>query len=174
MLLGASDVYAVDYSAESLTVLQSSAGDLPLRGLLKADLQRLPFPDESFDCVLCANALQHLNRDGQRKSASEIMRVLRVGGHYSVSVHHFSREKRRAGWIKEGKPGQPGIDYIYRFDRSELRDLFPGASIRAVGFAGWTAQYFISTAFGQALARISLGHMLIASGRKLSIRPRRR
>lgn len=163
-LIRADEILAVDYSPRSLEILKQR---LPQVRTFAADIRELPFPDGHLDCVLCANTLQHLNADGQRRAAAELMRVLKPSGNFSVSVHHFSAHKRRAGWIKEGKPGQPGIDYVYRFSRAEVAELFPDARIRAVGFYGWPGkmQRVLALA-GHLLARAQHGHMLIAHGKK--------
>lgn len=158
---GHCDIHCVDFSRRSLAVLKRR---LPAAMTAAADIRALPFEDESFDAVLCANALQHLGPEGQGHAARELLRVLKRGGRYAVSVHHYSVEKQRAGWIKEGKPGQAGIDYIYRFSRAELARLFPGSRIRAVGFYGWPMQQAVSRVGGRALAAFGRGHMLIASG----------
>jgi SAM-dependent methyltransferase len=164
-LTAASEIIATDYSGQSLTLLRERVSHVGLR-VIQADVRCLPFPDEYFDCVLCANVLQHLDPVGQKAAAREILRVLRRGGRYAVSVHHYSRAKAAAGWVKEGKPGQNGVDYIFRFTRAELADLFPGARIRACGFYGFPFQAFPVAVFGRMLARLGVGHMLIASGQK--------
>ena len=81
-----------------------------------------------------------------------------------VSVHHYNRWKRGQGWIKEGKPGQAGIDYIYRLEQTELAALFPGARIAAAGFAG-RIKSRVWPLFSGIAARLGLGHMLIATTR---------
>lgn len=45
---------------------------------IEADITDLPFPDESFDVVLCNHVLEHVPDD--RKAVSELFRVLRPGG----------------------------------------------------------------------------------------------
>lgn len=157
------EIHAVDYSQRSLDLLRRRLPNVATR---TADLRDLPFEDGSFDAVLCANTLQHLTPEGQRLAARELLRVLRPGGRYAVSVHHYSVEKQRAGWIKEGKPGQAGVDYIFRFSLAELQALFPGCRVRAVGFYGWPLQHVVSGVAGHLLARLGRGHMLIAYGTK--------
>lgn len=164
-LTAASEIVATDYSGQSLTLLRERVSHARLR-VIQADVRCLPFPDEHFDCVLCANVLQHLDPVGQKAAAREILRVLRRGGRYAVSVHHYSRAKAAAGWIKEGRPGQKGVDYIFRFTRAELANLFPSARIQACGFYGFPFQAFPVVVFGRMLARFGVGHMLIASGQK--------
>jgi len=164
-LLGADSVHAVDLSGEMLARLQHKFRSHKLH-TARGDVRHLPYPDGMFDCVLVANVLQHLKPPDQPRAAAEIMRVLKPGGRYVVSVHHFSRQKRHAGWKKEGTPGgerrNPG--YIYRYSRSELAALFPRARIRAMGFYGYPAQRLLARAAGRALARLGHGHMLSAYG----------
>lgn len=64
-----------------------------------AALERIPFPDESFDTVLCTDALEHVE-DAER-AVAELHRVTRRGGHVLVSVpflypvHEAPRDMRR-------------------------------------------------------------------------------
>jgi ubiquinone/menaquinone biosynthesis C-methylase UbiE len=165
-------LHAVDFSEPMLEEVRRKfpADSLDAR---QADLRELPFPDASFDCVLAANVLQHLSPVDQRLAANEIMRVLRPGGRFSVSVHHYSKDKQRLGWEKQGRPGQPGIDYIFRYSRNELARLFPTARIRAIGFYGWPAQTLVARTAGHLLARLGRGHMISAHGRRFREAARR-
>jgi SAM-dependent methyltransferase len=162
-LLGAEHVYALDYSARMLEQLKRKFQPRQVTAV-QGDLRELPFPDAMFDRVLVANVLQHLEPADQRRAAAEILRVLKPGGRFSVSVHHYSKDKQRRGWNKEGKTGQPGIDYVFFFTRSELAALFPGARIRAIGIYGRPAQMMITKMAGHVLARLGHGYMISAHG----------
>lgn len=166
-------VIAVDYSLQSLRVLQKKG--LENVFLVQADIEALPFRPSAFDACLCANTLQHLKPGSpQQHAVAELNRVVRDGGRLVVSVHHYSRDKRRSGWVKEGKPGQPGIDYIFRFTRDDLRRLMPGSAIHAVGFygllripwLGWRMQHPVASVFGRIAGWLGFGHMLIATQSK--------
>jgi ubiquinone/menaquinone biosynthesis C-methylase UbiE len=168
-------VVAVDYSLESLKILKSKG--LQNVMAVQADLTSLPFKESAFDACVCANTLQHFRPDGaQDRAIAELGRVTKENGVMSVSVHHYSRSKRKAGWIKEGKPGQPGIDYIFRFTRNDLLKLFPGSKTRGVGYYGWLKvpffgsrlQDFLGTLVGRIAALLGHGHMLIAVAKKRS------
>jgi SAM-dependent methyltransferase len=68
-------VVATDISHDALRVL---AGDAALGAtVVAADMESLPFADESFDLVACAGSLSYANPDGLD---AEIRRVLRPGG----------------------------------------------------------------------------------------------
>jgi SAM-dependent methyltransferase len=76
----------LDASADSIQIAQSlTEGDRRYSFLLHDISEGLPFPDESFDCVLSINTLECLTD----KSAllGEVHRVLRRGG--SVIFAHF-------------------------------------------------------------------------------------
>lgn len=167
-MIGPCDLHALDYSEASLAVLR---GKLPTVQTRQGDIRALPYPDVYFDFVLCANTLQHFNRNDQATAISELLRVLKPGGRFSFSMHHFSREKARLGWIKEGKPGQPGIDYIYRYSVEEVRSLLPGARIAACGFYGSRSSRLLSRWCGGLAARMGAGHMLLAHGSKCDLLP---
>lgn len=167
-LLGAQSVHAVDFSERMLARVRGKFGARRVQAV-RADVRELPYPDDMFDCVLVANVLQQLAPADQPRAAAEILRTLKPGGRFAVSVHHYSVGKRRAGWKKEGKPGGKGdVDYIYRFTREELAALFPRARIRAIGFYGlWggVPQQLAATRLaGRLLARLGHGHMICAYG----------
>ncbi|HGY55717.1 MAG TPA: class I SAM-dependent methyltransferase [Caldithrix abyssi] len=162
-------VIAVDYSRDSLKILRSK--NLQNVILVQADLTALPFKESVFNACVCANAFQHLAPGSQHDiAASELKRVTKEKGILSVSVHHYSRSKQKAGWIKEGKPGQAGIDYIYRFNRDYFQSLFPDSIVKGIGYYGWLKvpfwgsrlQNVIGILFGKIAAFLGFGHMLIS------------
>lgn len=166
-------VVAVDYSFESLKLLKSKGLGNVIA--VQADLTNLPFKESVFDACVCANTLQHFRPDGAQECAvAELGRVTKENGVLSVSVHHYSKSKRKAGWIKEGKPGQPGIDYIFRFTRDDLLTLLPDSLTRGVGYYGFLKvpffgsrlQNILATFFGRAAALFGYGHMLVAVTKK--------
>jgi len=50
------------------------------------DVRSLPFPDASFDAVVCCYLLELLGRDDIYKTLIEVQRVLRPGGRFSLVV----------------------------------------------------------------------------------------
>jgi ubiquinone/menaquinone biosynthesis C-methylase UbiE len=70
-------IVGIDLSRHALGFCQERR----LRRLAQASITQLPFPDECFDLVTCADVLQHLPRDGSdRQAIVECRRVLRPGG----------------------------------------------------------------------------------------------
>lgn len=60
-------------------------------GLTMADVSAIPFEDNFFDLVICAEVLEHIEDD--RSAASEIIRVLKPGHNLVISVPRFWPER---------------------------------------------------------------------------------
>ena len=87
--LGAADLVGVDLAQAEVPGLRS----------VVADIRELPFPDESFDLVLCISTLEHVGRDndvyaidaarddgGDETALHELRRVLAKDGRLLISV----------------------------------------------------------------------------------------
>jgi ubiquinone/menaquinone biosynthesis C-methylase UbiE len=48
-------------------------------------VEKLPFPDATFDVVVSRLVIHHLPDDLKRKAFAEIFRVLKLGGHFLVA-----------------------------------------------------------------------------------------
>ncbi len=59
--------------------------------LMRADINRLPFPDNCFDLVICSEVLEHIPDD--RKAISELVRILKPGKTMVISVPRYMPEK---------------------------------------------------------------------------------
>ena len=96
------------------------------------DATNLPFPDSSFDCVFCAEVLEHI--PALEDACREIARVAR---HEIVIGVPYKQDTRvgRTTCPQCGKPNPPW-GHINRFDESRLAKLFPGLSIQASSFVG--------------------------------------
>jgi SAM-dependent methyltransferase len=81
--LGVRLVVACDLSVEAL----SHGAPGRAVSLARADACRLPFADGSFDVVLAADVIEHLDDD--RQALEEFARVLRPGGHLILTVPAF-------------------------------------------------------------------------------------
>jgi SAM-dependent methyltransferase len=57
---------------------------LPPYVMVVGDTLHLPFPDATFDAVLCSEVLEHVTDPGA--ATAELARVLRPGGRFAVSV----------------------------------------------------------------------------------------
>ncbi len=93
----------------------------------RADLQRLPFPDASWDCVYASHVLEHVTDD--RAAIAEIRRVLRPGGIAILPVPIVAEktieypEPNPHEWNHVRAPGPDYFErYRYCFDDVEVFD----------------------------------------------------
>lgn len=83
----------------------------------------LPFEDESFDCVVSFQVIEHIRRD--KEFVSEVCRVLKPGGRFIVSTPNRPMSLTRNPWhVREYTAEQFG----------ELLSIFP--SVEALGVGG--------------------------------------
>ena len=87
--------------------------------LLKGDTQTLPFPDGTFDKIVCSEVLEHVIDDEQ--GVRELVRVLKDGGSIAVSVPcHFPESLY---WrISEAYHTNPG-GHIRIYKENEMIDM---------------------------------------------------
>ena len=69
------DVTSVEYSEIGVPI-QKNKGI----SVIQADARDLPFPESTFDIVVCLDVIEHIAED--RLVASEIHRVLKLGGNF--------------------------------------------------------------------------------------------
>jgi ubiquinone/menaquinone biosynthesis C-methylase UbiE len=117
-------VLALDFSIEAIKICRKSPAltEIPY---LVADAGLLPFRENSIDAVFLSHVTGHAKRSERKAIASEVTRVLKVGGR--LFFRDFSLEDFRAGSgspIEEGtwKKGD-GINTHY-FTIDEVCDLF--------------------------------------------------
>ncbi len=111
---------------------------------VKMDVHNIPFPEKSFDVVLCNHVLEHVNND--IKVMEEFRRVLRTGGFAILQVPFFnpvpettiedtsitdSRERERL-FGQDDHVRKYGKDYSTRIAKSGLR---PEASAFGANFS---------------------------------------
>lgn len=77
---GATSVSSIDIDAEAVENARRRA---PAADIRQGDLADLPWPDETFDLVVCFEALEHVHQ--QQRVLDELVRVLRPDGLLMVS-----------------------------------------------------------------------------------------
>lgn len=120
-------VIGLDPDPEALATFRDWFTDIPLPdegkarswGLLRGSARRLPFEDDAFDVVLCAEVLEHL--PDYRSALDEIQRVLRPDGRLALSVPRFLAEW--VCWVLSDEDDFPSDSggHIRIFRREELR-----------------------------------------------------
>lgn len=93
--------------------------------------EQLPFPDASFDVVLCDNVVDHA--ESPKQIVTELVRILRPGGllYFTVNVHHplYSvAAGLHSGWRWLGIPYEigPFADHTTHLTLPAAADLFKG------------------------------------------------
>lgn len=81
-----SKYYGLDVSKESIAIANEK--NVPNSDFLSFDGSSLPFEDNSFDIILIACVLHHINFDNHEKLLDEVKRVLRVGGKLYIFEHN--------------------------------------------------------------------------------------
>lgn len=121
------DVVAFDRAESELRTVDATlqamaeAGEVPAAASAKAvlgDALSLPYADETFDCVIASEILEHIPHDDA--AIAELIRVLKVGGTLAVTVPRWLPE--RVCWLlsEEYHSNEGGHVRIYR--ASQLRD----------------------------------------------------
>lgn len=118
-----------DFEPMALEVARHDHGGAPGHGLLpvQADLNRLPFADETFDAVLCVTALCHRMNPDPGAIVRDFARITRPGG--VVCLWEPGVRRLRRGHDEVTHTGR-------RFSVGDLRELAVGAGLeieRATG-----------------------------------------
>jgi ubiquinone/menaquinone biosynthesis C-methylase UbiE len=92
-LLGHS-VTALDYDSDALR--EANTPGVPQIKLVAGDAHYLPFPDASFDLIVCNSALEHFADD--ERALAEMARVLRENGRLIITTDTFPAQVSR--WLR--------------------------------------------------------------------------
>ena len=118
---------------EALTSLEKMPDALSTDYLVsEADINRLPFADASFDCVICSEVLEHI--PDHEAAVRELIRILKPEGTFVVSVPRYYSEK--ICWLisRDYYNSEGGHIRIYR--KKELREM-----LMKQGFKCWKINY---------------------------------
>jgi SAM-dependent methyltransferase len=128
-------VTALDYAEDELVATRNTfaamleSGEISenvFGGVLRGDATRLPFDDNTFDCVVTSEVLEHIQDDVT--AISELTRVLKPGGHLGVTVPTMWPEK--INWMLSEEyhaPLSPG-GHVRIYSATELK-----AKLRTAG-----------------------------------------
>jgi hypothetical protein len=116
--------------------LEKPSFSFPRVTTVAGDVTRLQFPDSSFDCVFCAEVLEHI--PNIELACRELMRVTR----YEIVVGVPFRQDTRSGRTRCRSCGKvnPPWAHVNTFDERRLQLLFPGLTVTATSFVGSTKE----------------------------------
>lgn len=98
--------------------------------------QKLPFENRAFDEVLCVDVIEHLDRDDAEDMLSEILRVLRDGGHLVLVTPDLDDIVRsyRSGFATQEQVLQHLLgdkrDHRYIYTAAQLSHILQLAGLR--------------------------------------------
>ena len=139
--IGARDGYMSRLLAERFAEvtaldLEKPAFEYPGVTTVAGDASKLQFADNSFDCVLCAEVLEHI--PALEQACRELARVTR----HELIVGVPYRQDTRSGRTRCRKCGKtnPPWAHVNTFDEKRLAQLFRGMKIASTTFVGTTKE----------------------------------
>ena len=130
------ELYGVDFAPEMIKLARKYARKFNFRVRLEvADVQKLPYPDDSFDWAIAVATYHHIEGEESRlRALRELRRVLRPGGEAFITVWNrwqprfwFGRRQVLVPWRQRGKTL---YRYYYLFSYAELEKLAGKAGFR--------------------------------------------
>lgn len=95
-------------------------------GILVADVTCLPFKDNAFDCVICSEVLEHVQR--QDAAVHEATRVVRPGKDVVISVPRYLPE--RICWALSQDYHSASNGHVRIYKKKELIELLEMAGLK--------------------------------------------
>ena len=133
-------VFALDYAPHEVAQTRATfgamieAGEIPadrFGGTLRGDATRLPFADDTFDCVVTSEVLEHIQNDVA--AIAELHRVLKPGGVLGVTVPTWWPEK--INWMLSDEYHAPKSvgGHVRIYSATELKAKLRSAGLDIVG-----------------------------------------
>lgn len=133
-------VVALDYATKEVAETRATfaamveAGEMAeerFAGGLQGDATRLPFADASFDRVISSEVLEHIPAD--TAAISELVRVLKPGGTFAVTVPTWYPEK--INWMLSEEYHAPKSEggHVRIYTAAELKAKLRGAGLAITG-----------------------------------------
>jgi SAM-dependent methyltransferase len=153
----------VDLSSRMIELAQRLYPAIEFR---EADVEHLPFPDHSFDAIVCAFGLGHFPRP--EHAVAECVRTLSPGGRIAFAWWDDPARQRIQGIFREAiaeigvsvPPDVPQGHNVFRFSNSgEFHRLLEGAGLTEVAVTGCAATYFVPDT--ETLWRGGLGSLVL-------------
>ncbi len=114
------DVSAVDLSESSIEYITKVSREKNFKVQAEvADMTKLPFGDNSFDCVICFHTIYHTDYKGVKRALEEIKRVLKNNGEAFISFNtkensSFIESETYDGYTIIKKEGiEKGVPHCY-------------------------------------------------------------
>lgn len=139
----------------SINHLQSVGERLPEATLVLADGRDMPFADESIGCVFCNSVVEHV--DQPAKMAKEIARIgrsyfvqtpnrsfpLEMHSVIPIPLYHLFPRPIQRLLCKLFRASYEYISSVRYLSESELRGMFPDATLHKETFFGLTKSFYL-------------------------------
>ncbi|TSA53601.1 MAG: class I SAM-dependent methyltransferase [Actinobacteria bacterium] len=133
-------VVALDYAHDEVVAMRATfsamyeAGEIQpesLVGILRGDATCLPFADNSFECIITSEVLEHIQNDVG--ALSELARVLKPGGTLAATVPSWFPEK--INWMLSDEYHAPFVvgGHVRIYSGTELKAKLRAAGLRITG-----------------------------------------
>ena len=119
-----------------------------LNNVLQGDVMALPFPDESFDAVICSSVLYHQWVPDVPAALREMQRVLRPGGLLILNLPAFNSLH---------SPHDDAVMTARRFRSPEVRALLTGTGFVVKRLTYWTTFLFPLAAMARMFSLLKSG-----------------
>lgn len=118
----------------AVATAMDQAGELPVTArsaCARGDAMALPYRDDSFDHIIAAEVLEHIEHDGA--AISELARVLRPGGTLAVTVPAWLSE--RICWALSDEYHAPAVPggHVRIYTETGMREKLRAAGLRPGG-----------------------------------------
>ena len=98
-------------------------------GLLTANILDLPFPDDSFDLVICSEVMEHI--PDHESAIKELIRVLKPDNHLVISVPRYFPEK--ICWMLSDDYFNANQGHVRIYRKKQLIEMAKNAGVRHWG-----------------------------------------
>ena len=133
-------VFALDYASDEVVMTRNTFGAMleakeiteqAYGGVLRGDATKLPFEDNTFDCVVTSEVLEHIQDDVN--VISELHRVLKPGGSLGVTVPSWWPEK--INWMLSDEYHAPKSvgGHVRIYSATELKAKLHSAGLDVTG-----------------------------------------
>jgi ubiquinone/menaquinone biosynthesis C-methylase UbiE len=142
------EVLGVDIASEAVVI----ANDRAIREKLGfsaqvADIEKLPYPDNTFDVCFCGWVIHHF--PDIRTPISELRRVLKTGGKLTLLEPNESSPAVRMSRLAENMPVLRGMVLKAGWDTPNRATHHRGEYLEAMRSAGFTRIRFSTCTFGE-------------------------
>ena len=136
--------FGIDLAPEAISFCRQRG----LNNVRQGDIHALPFPDASFDAVICSSVLYHQWVSDVDGAVREMHRVLQPGGTLVINVPAFS-------FLHSAH--DEAVMTARRFRKREIRELLQGQNFKIRRLTYWTTFLFPLAVAARTLGGSKMG-----------------